>query len=175
MVGLTFDLRNEEPGDQAAIHALTTRAFAPMAFSDGIEPATIDALRAAGDLTISLFATHADLIIGHVAFSPAMIAGRNSGWFALGPIAVEPRLQRKGIGKALVGTGLARLRAHGAAGCVLIGDPRYYGQFGFRGDGRLTYAGLAPALVQWLAFSRQSVPTGALGFAPAFDLEQPPK
>ncbi|MEM9972268.1 MAG: GNAT family N-acetyltransferase, partial [Pseudomonadota bacterium] len=34
-----------------------------------------------------------------------------------------------------------------AAGCVLVGDPGYYGRFGFLSDGRVTYAGVDAAYV----------------------------
>jgi putative acetyltransferase len=175
MADLTVTIRDEHPEDHTAIHALTTAAFAPMPFSDGTEPDVITALRASGDLTLSLVAETFGIVAGHVAFSPATIAGIHDGWFALGPIAVKPVLQRQGIGRTLIGAGLGRLQMLQAKGCVLIGDPRYYGQFGFQGDGRLQHGGLDPALVQWVAFTGQPVPSGTLGFAPAFDLEAPQK
>jgi putative acetyltransferase len=171
---LHIAIRSERPADHAHIHTLTALAFARMTFSDGTEPAIINALRAAGDLTVSLVASISGRIVGHVAFSPAMIAGAHESWFALGPIAVHPQHQRQGIGSALIEAGLERLRTMGAQGCVLIGDPGYYARFGFQGDGRLTYGGLAPSLVQGLAFAGNEVPQGMLAFAPAFDLETLP-
>lgn len=161
-------IRDAVPGDSAAIHALTQTAFAPMPFSDGTEGGIADALRSAGDLTLSLVAAREGQIAGHVAFSPATVAGVHDGWFALGPIAVLPGVQRQGIGKALIAAGLARLRGMGAAGCVLIGNPDYYGRFGFAGDGRLQHGGLDPRLVQWLGFAGRVVPCGALAFAAGF-------
>lgn len=49
----------------------------------------------------------------------------------LGPLAVEPPLQGKGIGKALVRHGLAEARKRGDRICVVVGEPEYYGPFGF--------------------------------------------
>jgi putative acetyltransferase len=78
-------------------------------------------------------------IVGHVAFSPAFAADGSEGWYALGPVSAEPELQRRGIGKALINTGLTLLRERNAAGCVLVGNPAYYARFGF-----LPYPALAP-------------------------------
>ena len=105
-----------------------------------------------------------DELLGHVAFSPVAIDGRSDGWYGLGPVSVRPDRQRTGIGIALIETGLSRLRERGAAGCVLIGDPAYYGPFGFLGDGALRYRDLPGRYVQWLAFDG-SVPAGSLRFS----------
>jgi putative acetyltransferase len=164
-------IRDEGAADVAAIRDLTAAAFAPMAFSDGTEPAIIDALRDTGDLVLSLVAEAEGAVVGHVAFSPVRIGGVHGGWFGLGPIAVLPGLQRQGIGRALIAAGLARLRDWGAQGCALIGDPGYYGQMGFRSDGRLTHAALDRRYVQWLALA-DTAPVGELQFAAGFDVGQ---
>ena len=162
-------IRSEREGDARAIRALTERAFRPMAFSDGTEPAVIDRLRERGELALSLVAEVDGAVAGHVAFSVAAIGDSGeSGWYALGPVAVDPPRQRTGIGTALIERGLDTLRARGARGVVLIGDPAYYRRFGFVGDGRLRYRDLADALVQWLAFDALP-PPGDLRFTDAFD------
>ena len=161
-------IRDETHEDVAHIATLTAAAFGPMSFSDGTEPAMIEGLRAAQDLTLSLVAEQDGDIVGHVAFSPTTIEGRHDGWFALGPISVRPDLQRRGIGKALITEGLARLTKLGAAGCALIGDPGYYSAFGFRSDGLLIHPGLEPRFVQWLLLRPGPSPVGVLRFAAAF-------
>lgn len=125
-------IRPETARDRAAIRAVTRRAFAGMPHSRGDEQDLIDRLRAAGALALSLVAEREGRVIGHVAFSPAVAADGSPGWYALGPVAVEPGLQRRGIGASLIETGIGALRGRGAAGCVLVGDPGYYGRFGFR-------------------------------------------
>jgi putative acetyltransferase len=112
-----------------AIRSLTARAFAGLAFSDGTEPLVIDALRGANALALSLVAVLGEQIVGHVAFSAA--GSDESGWFALGPVSVEPSLQRRGVGSRLIEAGLREMRDRGARGCVLVGDHRYYRRFGF--------------------------------------------
>ena len=146
-------IRPETPEDATAIADVTTAAFEPMAYSDGSEVAIIRALRDAGDLTWSLVAEDAGEIVGHVAFSPVTIGGSDDVWFGLGPVSVAPDRQRRGVGRKLIETGLAELRRAGASGCVLVGDPGYYGQFGFIGDGPLTYLDVDKKFVQYLVLN----------------------
>lgn len=163
-------IRPETPETDAdAIHELTQRAFQPMAFSDGTEPQIIRQLRQNGDLILSLVAEEGDSLIGHVAFSPLRI-GNAQSWVALGPIAVEPKRQKQGIGKALVTEGLTRLKAKGANGVALIGNPAVYGSMGFQSHPGLTWRDLPTNLVQYVAFQGPA-PSGELEFASAFDLE----
>ena len=163
-----MQIRSERPGDAATIRALTDAAFKGKAFSDGTEAKVVDALRAAGALTLSLVATEDGDIVGHVAFSPVSINGEAGDWYGLGPVSVWPDRQLTGIGQALIREGLQRLRSMGAGGCVLLGDPAYYARFGFENDPDLCCAG-APA---W-AFQRLSLdgsrPTGEASVHPAFD------
>jgi putative acetyltransferase len=126
-------IRRESIADRDAIRSLTARAFSGLSFSDGSEPLIIDALREANALALSLVAVLGDQIAGHVAFSEVGPPERSSGWFALGPVSVDPPLQRRGVGSQLIEAGLRTLREQDAKGCVLIGDHRYYQRFGFVG------------------------------------------
>ena len=123
-------IRRESMADRDAIRSLTARAFSGLSFSDGSEPVIIDALREANALALSLVALQGDQIVGHVAFSEVG-PPEQSGWFALGPVSVDPPLQRRGVGSQLIEAGLRMLREQDAQGCVLIGDHRYYHRFGF--------------------------------------------
>ena len=165
-----IEIRDERPGDVAAIGALTAAAFAGMPHSRGTEPAIIAALRAAGALSISLVAEEAGEILGHMAFSPVAIAGAGPGWFGIGPVSVHPDRQRAGIGTALVETGLIRIRDAGARGCVLVGDIGYYGRFGFARREGLTYSDVPEHYVLGLAFDG-GAPTGAVAFHGGFAAE----
>lgn len=155
----------ERPGDAPVIRALVRAAFT----GGGHEPDIVDRLRAAGVLTLSLVAVDQGEIVGHVAFSPMRIDGRERGWLGLGPLAVRPDRQRTGIGSALVREGLGRIEALGAAGCVLLGSPAYYGRFGFSADERLILPGFPSHHFQSLALSGKKVPAGVAAFHPAFD------
>ena len=164
-----MQIRTEQPADDAAIHELTRVAFEPMPFSSGTEAPIVRALRAAGDLTLSLVAEEEGAIVGHIAFSPVTIDGVHAGWFGLGPISVRADRQRQGIGKALIARGLKLLREQGAAGVALIGNPDIYGRVGFESDGLLAYGDLDRRFVQRLVFSGPP-PRGELKFAPGFDI-----
>lgn len=133
-------LRLETDADIPAIFTVTQDAFRDQPHSEHTEGPIIDALRQAGALALSLVAEDAGQVVGHVAFSPVSIAGPAGvtvGWYGLGPIAVAPARQGHGIGSMLVMEGLARLQARGAAGCVVLGQPHYYGRFGFHPDAGL--------------------------------------
>lgn len=134
-----------------AIHDLTRRAFEGHAHSDGSEPDIVDRLRDADALTVSLLADVAGTIVGHVAFSPVAWDGHGQ-WAGLGPVSVDPDYQRRGIGDSLIREGLSRIRSSGFDGCVVLGEPGYYGRFGFVPDGRLTYPGVPPEYFTVLAF-----------------------
>ncbi len=49
----------------------------------------------------------------------------------LGPLAVTPAARRHGVGRRLMDATLALADASSAAPVMLIGDPGYYGRFGF--------------------------------------------
>ena len=162
-----MDIRREQPEDHQSIYQLTADAFAPMPYSDGSEPDIIDALRTAGNLTLSLVAIKSETLVGHVAFSPVRIGESTHSWYGLGPVSVRPDLQRSGIGTALINKGLHILEEMNAAGCALIGDPNYYCRFGFVSDGSIQYQGVSDEIVQWKNFSKQR-PAGSLIFCPEF-------
>src|SRR5690242_17629684 len=139
-----MQIRPERPGDVREISSLIARAFSSAPHSNGFEQTIVLALRNAEALTISLVAEEAESLIGHVAFSPVSVTDGARGWFGLGPVAVEPSRQRAGIGSELISEGLRRLRDLGAAGCVVLGEPAYYGRFGFSHRPGLDYPGPPP-------------------------------
>ncbi len=160
-------IREEQPGDTEAIRALVSAAFLNAEHSSGTEAAIVDALRTAAALTVTLVAVEADDIVGHVAFSPVDVDGAFVGWYGLGPVAVQPQWQGQGVGQALIREGLERLRHRGARGCVVLGDPGYYGRFGFRADSRLRLADVPPEYFQCLALA-DDTPQGNVEYHPGF-------
>ncbi|MGJ3649976.1 GNAT family N-acetyltransferase [Sphingomonas sp. GlSt437] len=55
--------------------------------------------------------------------------GRRVPMVMVGPVAVDPEVQRGGIGHRLMATMLAAAAANGCDALMLIGDPDYYGRF----------------------------------------------
>ena len=129
-----MEIRNETSSDVSAIEAVTIAAFLNAPHTGHTEQFIVSALRKAGKLTFSLVADTNRSIIGHVAVSPVSISDGAAGWFGLGPISVTPERQGRGVGSRLMREALRILREQGAAGCVLLGEPEFYGRFGFRGD-----------------------------------------
>jgi putative acetyltransferase len=160
-------IRPERPEDVAAIHDITRRAFAPMAYADGNEQDLIDRFRDAGALAISLVADQDGAVVGQASFTEAFAADGSPGWYTLGPVAVEPGLQKQHIGSKLIEAGIAELRARDAAGCVLTGDPAYYRRFGFRPYPDLCPDGQPAAYYQILPL-RVSAPDSVVSFHPLF-------
>jgi putative acetyltransferase len=158
----------ENPEDVDTIRSLITAAFEGLPYSSQTEAAIVDALRHAGALAISLVAVEDGKIVGHVAFSPVTVNGNANGWYGLGPVSVWPSQQRKGIGQALIREGLDQLRRMNAQGCVVLGDPAYYGRFGFVSDPNLSDRNAPTKYLQRLRFS-ESVLEGEVAFHAGFD------
>lgn len=162
-----MEIRAERPADIEAIRRVNVEAFRDHPVSRQTEHLIVEELRRAGALEISLVAEENGQVLGHVAFSRAMVGGRDTGWRLLGPVAVLPGQQRRGIGSALVRAGLDGLRALGAAGCALVGDPAYYTRLGFRQCLGLSWPGVPEQYVLCLPLA-EAEPEGELGCHPAF-------
>lgn len=164
-------VRPETSADFARIRQVNAEAFKNHQYSRQTEHLIVEALRDAGALEISLVAEEAGEVLGHVAFSRAAIGDASCDWYLLGPIAVWPGRQGQGIGRALVEAGIAELRERGAQGCALVGDPAFYGRFGFRHQAGVFCPGVPDEYVLCLPLSESGVPTGELAHHDAFMVE----
>jgi putative acetyltransferase len=118
-------------------------------------------------LTVSLVAEVAGRIVGHIAFSPVSMSDGTTGWYGLGPVSVHPDHQREGVGKALIGEGLTRLKNLNAKGCCLVGHPQYYRQFGFKNVTGLAFEGVPPEVFFVLSLDG-NIPRGRVEFHEGF-------
>ncbi|WP_340115719.1 N-acetyltransferase [Pelagibius sp. 7325] len=153
---MTFTIVAERPEDAPLISPLLDRTF-------GFERTrkTVYRLREHLDplpeLCFSAVAGDGGLL-GSIRYWPIEIAGTPA--ILLGPLAVEPALQGRGIGKALVRHSLDAAKAAGHRICVVVGDPTYYRPFGFlpaSGHGLLL-----PGPVEPERFQVQELVPGAL-------------
>lgn len=160
-------IRPEQADDHVAIGHVIRAAFLGMPYAEGDEAELVEALRARNALAVSLVAEQNGDVIGQIAFSPARASDGSSGWYALGPVAVLPGSQGRGVGSALVRTGLQAIRALGARGCILVGDPAYYTRFGFALSPSNAPPGQPPAYFMVMAFGEHR-PTGPIFFDDAF-------
>jgi predicted N-acetyltransferase YhbS len=130
-------LRSEKPEDRDAVIALTAEAFSVSPVTglpvEG-EPVEVDLLRRlfTSDAYLPELSVVAELdgeIVGHVISTRARADGIEL--LGLGPISVTPRLQRHGIGSALMNETVVRANAAGERGIALLGSTEYYPRFGF--------------------------------------------
>jgi predicted N-acetyltransferase YhbS len=122
----------------AAVEALLDRAF-----GSGRRARTAYRIRAGADPVAALSFAALDAgggLAGTIQCWPVTLAcdgGHTAPLVMVGPVAVEPALQQAGIGRALMERMLAAVPECDAPGCgalMLIGDPGYYGRFGFTAD-----------------------------------------
>jgi predicted N-acetyltransferase YhbS len=120
-------IRNERLSDFDAREALLDRAYGPARFTKTSARLREDRLPAEG---LSFVATEKGKVVGTVRLWNVS-AGPGRTALLLGPLAVDPAHQGKGLGGRLMKHAIsaARMRGHGAI--LLVGDAPYYGRFGF--------------------------------------------
>jgi putative acetyltransferase len=136
------EIRPATFSDWKDVRAVHLRAFPGSAEADLVERLEHD-----GDAAVSLVASDSGAIVGHILFNLTRVTadGRAVDALALAPVAVLPERQGRGIGSALIGEGLRTARTRGAQIVFVLGDPGYYGRFGFSAEAaapfRSPYAG----------------------------------
>ncbi|KNG90876.1 hypothetical protein ANOM_000994 [Aspergillus nomiae NRRL 13137] len=164
-------IRPETDSDVSAIDEVISTAFLNAEHTDHTEQFIVRGLREANQLSISLVAedevTHK--IVGHVAVSPVKISDGSENWYGLAPVAVSPECQGKGIGSMLIKRVMADLQVRDAAGCVVLGNPKYYTRFGFKVEPSLQLPGVPPEYFMALTW-RMPTPTGTVSYHQAFDV-----
>ena len=129
-------IRREVPGDIRVIRSVTAAAFAGPGQAPGAdvpEARLVDELRDSPAWLPALSqvaTTPAGEVIGHVLCTRGH-AGQAPA-LGLGPLSVRPDCQRRGVGTALMHAVLGAADALGEPLVALLGDPAYYGRFGFR-------------------------------------------
>jgi len=121
-------IRRERPSETSAVRRVNEQAFGQRAEAD-----LVDALRQRDEFLISLVAIEDEQVVGHILFSPVTVQSDRASWSAmgLGPMAVLPQHQGKGIGSQLVEVGLEECRKTGHEVVVVLGHPEFYPRFGF--------------------------------------------
>lgn len=131
-----IEIRPEMPAEYSELHDFVRDAFATAKVSNGDEQNFVDRLRDPATYLpdLALVAIEGDEIVGHVMATRTAIdtaqGPREILLFA--PLAVGRSHRRRGLGARLTREVLERARAAGFDAVTLVGDPAYYGRFGFR-------------------------------------------
>ena len=113
------------------IAAVTRAAFHARYGSGAAETAIIARLRADGDAVAELAAMENGAVVGHAIFSRLGTEPGRCRAAALGPVCARIDRQHQGVGEALIRAGLADCAKGGVEAVFVLGDPLYYGRFGF--------------------------------------------
>lgn len=145
-------IRLETPGDEPGVRRVNLAAFTGPEEADIVDRIR----REAPDGWHSVVAvgapgTSADgAIVGHLLLSPCRVEDEEGGLvatvLAIGPVAVLPELQFRGVGASLMGAAMSLAIARGVPALVLLGHQAYYPRFGFSSA---RDAGLQPPAVEW--------------------------
>ena len=132
---LRFHIHPERPADGEAIEPLLDRTF-----GDARRQKTVYRLRAGirpvPELCFVAIDDAGDMLAS-LRFWPVRVDGQGEPpadgpqAILLGPLAVEPKQQGRGIGRALVRQGLDTARRMPVELCVVVGEPAYYQPYGF--------------------------------------------
>jgi putative acetyltransferase len=161
-----MSIRAATPRDREAIRLVEEHAFGQQA-----EAGLVDALVSDGDAVVELVAVEDGQVVGHILFSRLLVerAGKTFPAVALAPLAVEPSFHGTGIGGALIREAHIRLKDGGEKLAVVLGDPAYYGRFGYSHDRAASfesdYQGEALQALAW----QEAPENGKLVYASAFN------
>ncbi|MBX3594896.1 N-acetyltransferase [Sphingomonas sp.] len=130
---MTIAIRPATGGDVAAIDALLRRSFPAPDEANLVRQLCID-----GDMVLTLVADDAQsgALAGMVAFSRMEVRVNDVALaaVALAPVAVEAAYRRQGVAEALIAAGHRHLADAGYLLSFVLGEPGYYGRFGYAAD-----------------------------------------
>jgi predicted N-acetyltransferase YhbS len=119
-------IESESPNDVPAREELLDRAMGKARLAKPSERLRAGRLPAEG---LALVARNGDRLAGSVRLWHVAAGGRPA--LLLGPLAIDPALQGRGVGAGLIEVALARAALAGHRAVILVGDPEYYERFGF--------------------------------------------
>jgi putative acetyltransferase len=116
-------------------------------------------LRDDGLIFASVVAVIGNTLVGNAVFSRLLLTTSSASLeaVALAPVAVMPSRQRCGIGSKMINHGLEICARGGFPAVLVLGDPAYYGRFGFSHDAaRKIRSPYSDAGEAWMALEFQS-------------------
>lgn len=128
--GAAIDIRETTDNDLTEVLAVVRAAFGSDAEADLTRDLLADPSAAP---RLSLLASENGCALGHILFTRARIEATDLAVPAslLCPLSVHPDAQKRGIGQALIASGIRSLTDVKSALVFVFGDPAYYGRHGF--------------------------------------------
>jgi predicted N-acetyltransferase YhbS len=121
-----FELSVTRPQDAAEIESLLDAAFGAnrksktsYRYREGVDPVE----------DLAFVARAPEGLLGSIAYYPVLVGNRPA--LLLGPLAVDPGQQGRGIGASLIHHSLAAAARSDHQLVALVGNPAYYSRFGF--------------------------------------------
>ncbi|HSP25716.1 MAG TPA: N-acetyltransferase [Saliniramus sp.] len=152
-----FVIRQETAGDVPARESLLDRCLGPQRFMKSSERLREGRLPARGLALTAESATGG--LVGTVRLWNVAV-GNGCDALLLGPLAIDPALQGKGLGARMMQTAILRASEAGHEAILLVGDAPYYARFGF--DGRWTRDLAMPGPVERERFLGLELRAGSL-------------
>ncbi|GAB4534625.1 MAG: N-acetyltransferase [Roseibium sp.] len=121
-----IEVREARPADLPALEGLYRASFP----EEDLVP-LVRRLHQETDGVLSLVAVRGDEVIGNVIFTRCSVTPGNATVALLGPLCAAPAVQKQGVGSRLVKAGLEQVERWQAVKALVLGDPGYYGRFGF--------------------------------------------
>lgn len=164
-----MSIRAAMPRDREAIRLVEEHAF-----GQNTEAGLVDALVSGNDVVLELVAEEVGAVVGHVLFSRLYVQNGGDAYpaVALAPLAVEPSFHGTGIGGALIREAHLRLKEAGETLSIVLGEPAYYGRFGYSHERAAGFASDYQCdALQALAWTDTAPSAGALVYAEPFRVD----
>lgn len=112
-------------------------ALYPQVFPDEDLTGVVTALLDEPSGVLSLVGKSGNQNVAHVIFTLCYTGTDSATGALLGPLGVRPDHQGGGLGTEIVRAGFRRLDEMGVSKVFVLGDPGYYGRFGFETERRI--------------------------------------
>ncbi len=129
-------IRQETEADYPAIYELVKVAFQTAKVTDGDEQNFVNRLRAGGNYIpeLALVAEDGGQLVGHIMLTRTHVDTENGPFplLLLAPVAVVLERRNQQIGARLIEEAFRLAKEKGHKATIVVGDPAYYGRFGFK-------------------------------------------